>query len=443
MKKLLVVVLVMLMAFSMFACGKPAETTPPPQESTAPEETPEPTGEVEAAYDPKAFAGTELVMLRHTGYEADWMAEQFPAFEEETGIKVTMEQVAYSDLHDKVVVDLSSGTGTYDVIATPDFWVAEYAEGGWLVDLNQFINNPATYNPDFNIADFPQSLIDAGSMNGEFYAFPWKFNADILYYRTDLMEAPETWDELLQFAKDNADKTPKGVGMTCGKQALPDVYNSILVAHGGSLLSEDASVCTLDSPEALEALNFLIDLNSYGVEGSVSRHWDETSVLLAQGESAAEIMVNTLVDKVTDPEKSQYPNDIGFAPLPKAERRGSFMNTWALAVTNACETPEAGWMLIQYLMMPDQVRDLTVKTNGGIAPSRTSVITDPELSAQYPLFNAMAATAADGAFPAPKTSKWSSISEIVAVHVQNALTGTETPEAALAAAKTEIDAILK
>ena len=91
--------------------------------------------------------------------------------------------------------------------------------------------------------------------------------------------------------------------------------------------------------------------------------------------------------------------------------------------------------------MPDKVHDLTVKTNGGIAPSRTSVITDPELVAQYPLFTAMAETAADGAFPAPKTSKWSSISEIVAVHVQNALTGTETPEDALANAKEEIDAV--
>ena len=180
-----------------------------------------PDGEDEVAYDPQAFAGTELIMLRHTGYEADWMVEQFPGFEEETGIKVTMEQVAYSDLHDKVVVDLSSGSGSYDVIATPDFWVAEYAEGGWLVDLNQYINNPATYNPDFNFDDFPKSLVDAGSMNGEFYAFPWKFNGDILYYRTDLMDAPATWNDLLQIAKDNADKTPKGVGMTCGKQALP------------------------------------------------------------------------------------------------------------------------------------------------------------------------------------------------------------------------------
>ena len=55
-------------------------------------------------------------------------------------------------------------------------------------------------------------------------------------------------------------------------------------------------------------------------------------------------MVNTLVDKVTDPEKSNHPDDIGFAPLPAAEKRGAFMNTWALAVTSACDVPEAGWM---------------------------------------------------------------------------------------------------
>ena len=444
MKRNVCLILALCLTVSLFAAcatNQPPAAVSEASSAASQSQTPESSAGQEQ-YDPMAYAGESLVMLRHTGYDADWMNEQFADFTKETGINVTMEQVAFSQLHDKIVVDLSAGSGSYDIIATPDYWLPEFTEGDWLADLRACIANPTAYNPTFDIDDIPQSLQEACSDGDKLVALPWKFNATILYYRSDLLPTPPaTWDDLLDLAKQNTGDV-KGIGMSMSKTSLPDVYNSMLVAFGGKLLSDDAKTCLLDSPEALEALNFLIELNSYGVEGSLSRHWDESAVLLAQGNTMTEIMVNTQVGNVTDPEKSQFPNDIAFAPLPEKVTRGAFMNTWTLAVTNGCETPEAGWALLQYLMSKEKLADLVEKTNGGIAPSRTSLLSDPQLSAKYPLFETMNATAEKGAFAAPKTSQWSTILEVLATHVQNALTGSEAPQAALDSAKKEIDAVL-
>ena len=396
-----------------------------------------------AEYNPRAFEGTEITFLRHSAYEADWMVEQCAEFEELTGIKVNVEQIAFSDLHDKTVVDLSSGTGSYDIVAAPDYWLAEYAEGGWLADMNDFLGNAEYYDPEFQIEDIPETLLNNNKYNDALVGMPWKFNADVMYYRSDLLEAvPETWDEYLAYCKENAESEVKGIGFSMSKTSIGDIYMSLLGAYGGQLLDDENKTCTLDSQEALDALTFMCELNSYGVEGSLSRHWDESAVLMMQGMVATDIYVSSQLSNVTDPEKSNYPDEIAVCALPKAVTRGSFSNTWSLAISSSSKAPEAAWYFVQYITSAAKVRDLVIATDGGIAPSRTSLLNDAELVEKYPLFTAMADTSAEGALAAPKTSAWSSIQDAMVTHLQNAIAGTETPEEALAAAKSEIDALL-
>lgn len=444
MKKKVSILLAMVMAVSLLtACNQAAPEGGSSAEPSSAAESTDQSSESEASYDPKAFEGTELTFLRHSAYEADWMTEQCAGFEEQTGIKVTVEQIAFSDLHDKTVVDLSSGAGSYDIFATPDYWLAEYAEGGWLADLNEYINNPLYYDPDYKIEDIPQSLLDCNMVEGKLVGFPWKFNATVMYYRSDLMDAPpSTWADYLDYCKENADKDVKGIGFSMSKTSIGDVYMSILGAYGGQLLDDDNKTCLLDSQEALNALNFMVELNSYGVEGSLSRHWDETAVLLMQGNVATDIMVNTQLSNVTDPEKFNYPEDIMVSALPKEKTRGAFTNTWSFAVSAGSKSPAAAWYFIQYVTGADRIKDLVIATEGGTAPARTSLLEDAELVEKYPLFTAMAETSAEGALAAPKTSSWSSVQEVMATHLQNVLSGSESAEDALNNAKSEIDALL-
>lgn len=134
-KKVVILIVALCMVLGVVTGCAPAAATP--TETAAPTEasasaTDNPVATTVAGVDYSKYAGTELVFLRHSGYDADWMAEKAQEFYQKTGIKVTIEQVAYSELHNKIVVDISSDGGVYDMFATTDYWLPEFAADGWM-----------------------------------------------------------------------------------------------------------------------------------------------------------------------------------------------------------------------------------------------------------------------------------------------------------------------
>ncbi len=236
MKKTLVLLLTAAMLLGILsACGGQTETedqSPPTADSTAspapadtePAETEEPAGfDAQSVY--AKYAGTELNFIRHSGYEADWMAEKAEEFYELSGIKVNVEQIAYSEMKNKVLLDISSPGGTYDIIATTEYWLSEFNEGGLLADQNQFINDPELYDPAFEIENIGSSTLDANTVDGKLLAMPFKFNSQFLAYRTDLIEtAPTTWDEYLALAQENTSGDKVGVSLALSINSIMDVY---------------------------------------------------------------------------------------------------------------------------------------------------------------------------------------------------------------------------
>ena len=139
MKKTIAMLLAAAMILMLFAgCGSSNSTSSTQGTTTSVTRT-------EAGVDPEniyaPYVGTELTFLRHSGYEADWMAQKAAEFYEISGIKVTIEQIAYSELKNKMMLDISSPDGAYDMVATTEYWLSEFSEGNWLADMNQFINN--------------------------------------------------------------------------------------------------------------------------------------------------------------------------------------------------------------------------------------------------------------------------------------------------------------
>ncbi|MEA4908534.1 MAG: sugar ABC transporter substrate-binding protein [Anaerolineaceae bacterium] len=373
------------------------------------------------------------------------MATQAAQFYEETGIKVTVEQIAYSEMHNKIVVDVSSEGGVYDMFATTNYWLPEFYDGGWVIDQQQYLDNPALYNSDFQLDDVSQSLLDANRIDGALLAMPWKFNSQFLYYRTDLLDAaPTNWDEMLEAAQANTNDSTVGISLALSKTSIMDVYLNLLYQNGGTLLSEDLKTCNLDSDEAREALEYLIELSQYTTDGAINNHWDETAAIFAQGGAAMAPVVNTQVGNVVSPDKSMVSDSVGFAELPGKVTSAAASNTWGIAITRNSKNPEAAFLFIQYLMQPDHIKELVAATEGSTIPVRGSLLTDADFSTSYPWFDVMnaIATTPGHAYAYPMSTQTTAIMEVLAGHVQNAIIGAETVDDALNNAKAEIEALL-
>ena len=64
--------------------------------------------------------------------ESQIIEAMLPDFEKETGIKVEFQRLVYSDMHDKLVTQLTGRSSFYNVLEVDFLWAGEFPEAGWL-----------------------------------------------------------------------------------------------------------------------------------------------------------------------------------------------------------------------------------------------------------------------------------------------------------------------
>src|SRR5260370_8695281 len=92
----------------------------------------------------------------------------------------------------QLVANLQAKSDLYDVIDMDVIWTAEFASNGWIIPLPQ---------SQFPLGDFLKPAVDTAMYQGRLYAVPDYSNADLLYYRKDIlakagMQPPKTWAQL-------------------------------------------------------------------------------------------------------------------------------------------------------------------------------------------------------------------------------------------------------
>ena len=96
-------------------------------------------------------------------------------------------------------ITMSSKSDAIDVLYLNDTSLQRFAANGWLEPLDDLWEK---YKDEYNLDDFPQSVIDSVSYDGHIYSMPILTNTELFYYRKDLFEEagvkpPETMDEYL------------------------------------------------------------------------------------------------------------------------------------------------------------------------------------------------------------------------------------------------------
>jgi len=230
--------------------------------SCAPAAFPTPTTG-EKPSEEKAVEVVEIRTMYHQMWP-EWRAHArkvFDAFEQEhPNIKVRDEWVP--EAWDKIQTEYAAGGGP-DVIINQMDWVIPGAARGMFVDLRPYI---ARDNIDMDAYWYDHSL--EWEWQGGLYALLLYAGGQALYVNTDLLDKaglsfPEddwTWDDLLEYGKKltNADENQWGI---LGANANPPYWSSSFIhGAGGSVLNEARTECTLDQPEAREALQWLADL---------------------------------------------------------------------------------------------------------------------------------------------------------------------------------------
>jgi multiple sugar transport system substrate-binding protein len=325
---------------------------------------------------------------------------------------------------------LSARDRTLDVMALDVIWTAEFAEAGWALPLS---DDPAgRAEVDATTDTLPGPLATA-TWKHRLYAAPLTTNTQLLWYRPDLMDRPPaTWNAMVDEAtRLHAAGEPSWIGVQASQgEGLVVWFNTLLESAGGQVLSDDGSRVTLtDTPAhraaTVSALRILKTVaTAPGADPSITRTDAGTSRLaFEQGKSAMEVnwpfalasmLENAvkggvaflplnrrpdLVGSINDvgafvPTDQQFraayeasKKVFGFAPYPGVRPGQPAKVTIGglnLAVAKTTRHKAEAYQAIRCLR--DVANEKYISLQGGLPAARTSLYSDPQFQAKYPMY---------------------------------------------------------
>jgi ABC-type glycerol-3-phosphate transport system substrate-binding protein len=145
--------LLMVLGVLTTACGAPAATEPATQaaQTEAPEVTEAPaTTEESAATEEvpvtgKMYDGVTVNLLTFVGPQvAEPLQRRGPDFTELTGATINVITVPNSELYQKALTDMATGTNAYDAFLFAPSWIVDFAPAGYIEDLTPHIEADPT-----------------------------------------------------------------------------------------------------------------------------------------------------------------------------------------------------------------------------------------------------------------------------------------------------------
>ena len=238
MKKIIAMLLVLVMALGLVACG----------------------GKADEKVELNVIAAEYGTQTKEwwTGFEADFEAAN-------ENIDLVVDVVSWNDIYTVVNTRISNNDAP-DILNIDVF--ADYQADGLLLPAKDYISE-ATY------AKFYQSFLDQSVVDGTVWAVPDLASARAMYYNKDILaevgaDVPETWDDLIAVANKikehyNGEVYPWGVDMTTDEgQACFSYY---IWNNGGNFTDAEGN-WTLNSAENVEAIEFIIGMVNDGLTNS-------------------------------------------------------------------------------------------------------------------------------------------------------------------------------
>jgi len=349
---------------------------------------------------------------------------------------------ASNDQLAELVANLQARSDEYDVIDMDVIWTAEFASNGWIIPLPE---------SQFPLKDFLKPAVATAMYQGRLYAVPDYSNADLLYYRKDILakagqQPPKTWAQLAKLAETVAPKYGLDgyAGTFAPYEGLTVDFAAAVQSAGGSIMSADGNKVTVDSPQALDGLKFLVSGFQQGWIPKVTLTYEEESAQAAF-EAGKFLFLDNWPDvyaalSVPGPDNKVY-GKFGVVALPGPDGIGSSSLGGAnLAISAYSQHQRTALNFIKYMTYLTNEKEMLEQ--GSFPPVWTQLYTDPALIRSYPYLPVLE-QAINSAQPRPAISNYDQASLAISSSVYQALTHQKQPRQALAEMAAQLTQIIR
>ncbi len=296
---------------------------------------------------------------------------------------------------------------------------------------------------------FYPGLMANGTIDGKVWGVPFQRSTIVMYYNKDAFrevgldpnQPPKTWDEMASAAKKLTKDGRWGVMIP--STGYPYwMYQALAIQNGLELMSGDGTKTFFDDPAAIEALQYWRDLGTKHKvmpEGTVE--WGTLRQAFVQGQTA--MMWHSTGNLTAVKKEAKF--DFGVAMLPAKKRPGSPTGGGNFYLFKKATDAErkAALTFIRWMTAPERAAEWSKATGYvGISPASYETESLRKYAAEFPPAP-VARDQLQHAVAEFSTYETGRVREGLNNAIQAALTGRQTPEAALKDAQANAERLLK
>ena len=358
MKKLLVLVMAIVLAFGAVGCGDKSETI----------------GEGEMTLKlgiPNGDTMTPLAIL-----------ETFK--KENPNIKVETDETPWSDFNTKLNMQISAGNAP-DVFITDSGYAATLGGKGAAMNLAEKVEK------DLNKDDFISAVTAIKGANGEVWSITHSLASEGVYYNKAIFDEygvayPEedwTFEDMMEIAKKltidkDGDGTVDIYGLTSGSN-ITTGWLPYILAEGGAPLNEDKTESMFTDPKTIAGLNRYYD-TVHNLKVSPTRTWIDANgnhgAVFYTGKAAMLIHLWGQSDVINKNAPEGFSYDAQMMPIGWSGERNCIYvpNQWVVYSKASDSSKEAAWLWIKHYLSEDS-QNLIADSFGSIGfPVRKSAL---------------------------------------------------------------------
>jgi len=343
MKKFISLLMMLVLVLSLAACGAKEDT----KETIKTDST---DGTVEETTTDVQEEPEDVVLdflWFSDGVETQVMEEIMENYKEENPhVSFNLIEVAFDDLDAKLKTMIAGGNAPA---------LARITNPGLL--FNQSIDiAPALGGYDAVTSQYMDSLKPYYSKDGKVYGVPMDVTANGMIYNKSLfaeagVEVPAsssdiwTWDEFEVAIQTVVDKTDAKYGLLW--DFSPHRWSTLMYEFGGQFINDEGTKATVNSPEAIAALQYFVDLHKKGIiPESIWLGGENPNNLFRSGTAAAHVSGNWMVSSYRDIEAFDW----GVTYMPIAKNRASVPGGKYLMAFKESDVEEEATKFIGYFM---------------------------------------------------------------------------------------------
>ena len=354
-----------------------------------------------------------------------------------TDFEIEPRLIPYTQVNPELLRASATGSPP-DLVTINDPDVTSYAAQGQLTDLTDRV----AASKLINMSLYYKGLQASGVWKGRRYSVAREINTLALYYNADLFRGagldpdkpPKTWNDVTAAAAKLTDraKTIYGLGF-CAAQNEQSVFQFLpwLWQAGGS-------IDKLDQPPAAAALQYWTDMvqKGYASRDVIIQAQDEVMSAFGAGSYAMAMGGPWELPRLGNERKFDW----RITPLPVKDGvnvSASSLGGFHFAIPKGAKEVEGAFQVIELMSDPGLFGEAW-NQNGLMAPRTDIEVANPAWPLAYAVYREQVKTAT----PRGPHPQWPSLSRPLQIAIQEALTGTKTPDAAMKEAAQKIQPIL-